>query len=102
MQSESLTRYSGNGILVRGEHIVKGWIYQGFAVLLILILHSCCAQRAQAQPANAFIPKLCSKSGLELERRTQAEPFLTVGRRSADLVTHRVLKPGYNDEVWMT
>ena len=66
---------------------MKGWIYQGFAVCLILILHNCFAQRAQAQPPNAFTPKFAfRKSGLELERRTQAgTSFEVVGRRSAVL-----------------
>jgi glycogen debranching enzyme len=74
---------------------VKGWIYQGFAVCLILILHSCFAQRAQAQPPNAFTPKFTfRKSGLELERRTQAGTFFdVVGRKSAVLgYEHRGLE----------
>ena len=58
MESESSARYSGTGILLRGERIVKGWIHQGFVVCLILILHSQLAQYAQAQPPNAFTPKL--------------------------------------------
>ena len=74
---------------------MKGWIYQGFVVCLILILHTCFAQRAQAQPPNAFIPKFTfRKSGLELERRTQAGTFFdVVGRRSAVLgYEHRGLE----------
>ena len=64
---------------------MKGWIYQGFTVCLILFLHSQFAQRAQAQPPNAFTPKFTfRKSGLELERRTQAGTFFdVVGHKSA-------------------
>ena len=74
---------------------MKGWIYQGFVVCLILILHTCFGQRAQAQPPNAFTPKFTfRKSGLELERRTQAGTFFdVVGRRSAVLgYEHRGLE----------
>ena len=74
---------------------MKGWIYQGFAVCLILILQSCLAQRAQAQPPKPFIPKFTfRKSGLELERRTQAGSFFdVVGRKSAVLgYEHRGLE----------
>ncbi len=74
---------------------MKGWIYQGFAVCLILILHSCFAQCAQTQPPNAYIPKFSfRKSGLELERRTQAGTFFdVVGHRSAVLgYEHRGLE----------
>ena len=87
-------RESEFGILV-GERTVRSWIYQGLSVCLILILHSQFAQPAQAQPQIAFTPKFTlRKSGLELERRTQAGSFFdVVGHRSAVLgYEHRGLE----------
>ncbi|MGI8734292.1 MAG: amylo-alpha-1,6-glucosidase [Pyrinomonadaceae bacterium] len=74
---------------------MRSWIYQGFTVCLILIFQSQFAQRAQAQPKNPFTPKfIFRKSGLELERRTQAGTFFdVVGHRSAVLgYEHRGLE----------
>lgn len=74
---------------------MKRWIYQGFTVCLILILHSQFAQPAQAQPKIEFTPKFTlRKSGLELERRTHAGTFFdVVGHKSAVLgYEHRGLE----------
>ena len=86
----------------RGMTIVKSWIYAGLAIWLILFLQTqftppTLAQApAQQSPAtNAFTRKFTlRKSGLELERRTQAGAFVdVVGRKSAVLgYEHRGLE----------
>ena len=79
-----------HGNSITGGAIVKGWIYQAFSICVILILHNQFAQCAQAQPPQiAFTPKFTfRKSGLELERRTQAGTFF-------DVVGHRAAALGY-------
>jgi glycogen debranching enzyme len=73
---------------------VKRWIYQGLTVCLILFLQSQSAL-AQAQPSVGYTPKFTlRKSGLELERRTQAGTFFdVVGHKSAVFgYEHRALE----------
>src|ERR1700749_534932 len=62
---------------------------------LSLLLHLCTASSAQARPVPSPLPKFAlRKSGLELERRTQAGSFYdVVGHRSAALgYEHRALE----------
>ena len=62
---------------------MKGWVYKGLAISLIF-LSSEFAPPVQAQPKSVFTPKFTlRKSGLELERRTQAGTFFdVVGHKS--------------------
>ncbi|CAN5683691.1 hypothetical protein BH20ACI3_BH20ACI3_41010 [soil metagenome] len=74
---------------------MKRWIYQVLTIYPILFLLSQFAPPAHAQPKIAFTPKFTlRKSGLELERRTQAGTFFdVVGRKSAVLgYEHRGLE----------
>ncbi|MBA3354913.1 MAG: hypothetical protein H0U18_03030, partial [Pyrinomonadaceae bacterium] len=80
---------------LRGDHIVKGWVYQGLVICSILLLSSQFAPTAQAQPKIVFTPKFTLRqSGLELERRTQAGTFFdVVGHKSGVFgYEHRALE----------
>ena len=63
---------------------MKRWIQRGFTICLIIFLQSHSVPPANAQPKNGFTPKFTlRKSGLELERRTQAGTFFdVVGHKS--------------------
>ncbi|MDQ3666836.1 MAG: GH116 family glycosyl hydrolase [Acidobacteriota bacterium] len=63
---------------------MKSWIYEGLAICLIVFLPTQFASPAQARTKIEFTPKFTlRKSGLELERRTQAGTFFdVVGRKS--------------------
>ena len=70
-------------------------IYQGLTIGLILLLQTHCMSGAQAQTKRGFTPKFTlRKSGLELERRTQAGTFFdVVGHKSAVFgYEHRALE----------
>ncbi|HZE69693.1 MAG TPA: GH116 family glycosyl hydrolase [Pyrinomonadaceae bacterium] len=74
---------------------MKGWIYEGLAICLILFLQNQLASPAQAQANTVFTPKfILKKSGLELERITHAGTFFdVVGHKSAVLgYEHRALE----------
>jgi len=74
---------------------VKGWIYEGLAICLILFLQNQLAPSAHAQPNTMFTPKFTlRKSGLELERSTHPGTFFdVVGHKSAVLgYEHRALE----------
>lgn len=92
-----MTQNSLNGQVrcFRGMTIVKSWIYEGLAICLILFLQSQFTPPTVAQPKNVFTRKFTlRKSGLELERRTQAGAFFdVVGHTSAVLgYEHRGLE----------
>src|SRR4030095_4425818 len=58
---------------------VKRWIQLGFTIYLVLFLPSQFVITANGQPKNMFTPRFkLRKSGLELERRTQAGTFFDV------------------------
>jgi glycogen debranching enzyme len=74
---------------------VKGWIYEGLTICLILFLQNQLEPPSHAQPNTVFTPKFTMrKSGLELERSTHAGTFFdVVGHKSAVLgYEHRALE----------
>jgi glycogen debranching enzyme len=74
---------------------VKGWIYEGLAICVILFLQNQLPSPAHAQPKTVFTPKFTlRKSGLELERSTHGGTFFdVVGHKSAVLgYEHRALE----------
>src|SRR5215510_3922643 len=84
-------RFSG---FSRGRAILR-WICQGFTICLILLLPNQTTVDGQTPSKSLFTPKFTlRKSGLELERRTQAGTFFdVVGHKSAVLgYEHRALE----------